>query len=512
MPIPTNKRLADALIGHNVDLHRVEAQFNLEIQKLLEKLKKDLLKELAAAELDTPRTDWQKARMREFLKASEATIKDTYDNINSRMTDNLKGLIEVSSDAIVINYNKTLGADLLQPVKWTDETLHRIASDTMIQGAVSREWWSRQSTGFTNKFKDEMRMGMLKGENLAQLKKRIVQDVIDFTNIPKRDIIRTAKRNAEALVRTSTLTVMREAHLDVYSANLDVLDGVQWLSTLDSRTTEQCRARDGLVWTLPDYQPKGHNIPFPGPSPHWNCRSVIIPVTKSWEELAKEAGGDTELAKQLDDIPEGQRASIGGPVEGGMTYNEWFAGQTPERQDEVNKPLTSDDVWVAKRSDSKIDPKAYKEWASKVLETWQASDEVRAVGTMDETLIKKIKAEGLKPLSATIEISDRDILHIMRETKLDRGAAIPTDSLLELPAILQNPRAVLFDKRDSNLLYVFEPDGVDRHGKFVVKIGIKSSVAGSKSKQVLNRIMTAGLVPRLNLVDQTFYKTLIGVL
>jgi len=92
------------------------------------------------------------------------------------------------------------------------------------------------------------------------------------------------------------------------------------------------------MWSLPDYQPKGHNIPFPGASPHWNCRSVIIPVTKSWEELAKEAGGDTELAKQLDEIPEGERASIGGPVPAGMTYKEWFGEQTKKRQLEILRP------------------------------------------------------------------------------------------------------------------------------------------------------------------------------
>jgi hypothetical protein len=94
---------------------------------------------------------------------------------------------------------------------------------------------------------------------------------------------------------------------------------------------------DGLEWTLPNaesdqYEPKGHNQKFPGPSAHWNCRSVVIPVTKTWEQLAKEAGGDSRLAKELDNIEPSERASLGGPVDASVTYQEWFAGQPEDVQ------------------------------------------------------------------------------------------------------------------------------------------------------------------------------------
>jgi hypothetical protein len=66
---------------------------------------------------------------------------------------------------------------------------------------------------------------------------------------------------------------------------------VQWVSTLDSRTTEICIALDGLQWTLPDYEPIGHKVDFPGAIAHWGCRSTQIAVVKSWEEL----GGKPEI-------------------------------------------------------------------------------------------------------------------------------------------------------------------------------------------------------------------------
>jgi hypothetical protein len=120
--------------------------------------------------------------------------------------------------------------------------------------------------------------------------------------------------------------------MDVYEANSDVIGSVQWLATLDGRTTPLYRALDGLEWTLPEYLPKDHNQPFPGPSAHWNCRSVVIPITKTWEQLAKEAGGDSRLAKELDNIEPSERASLGGPVDASVTYQEWFAGQPEDVQ------------------------------------------------------------------------------------------------------------------------------------------------------------------------------------
>jgi hypothetical protein len=61
-------------------------------------------------------------------------------------------------------------------------------------------------------------------------------------------------------------------------------------------------------------------------------------VTKTWEELAKEAGGDSDFAKKLDGIPGKERASMGGPVATDTTYESWFAEQDRERQLEILGP------------------------------------------------------------------------------------------------------------------------------------------------------------------------------
>ncbi len=343
-------RIHRALIGHAVDLTRVEGGMRVKIRALLQKLGEDLAKEVLGSGLDTPRTAWQRARLQALVEAADEKITNTYGLISSSLSDQLKGLVQITGEAVITACNDAIGARLLAPVNWTSEQLARIADDTLIRGARSFEWWSRQGRDLSEAFGDEMRVGMLRGESLDQLRDRILGsgisgvgrvgkvDLRKVRDLDRRGLIKAARRNAEALVRTSVIAVSNQAHLDVFSANLDVIGGIQWVSTLDTRTTPVCRALDGLTWSLPSYEPRGHDQAFPGSTAHWCCRSTQIPVTRSWEELARAAGGNTRLARELDKIPVGQRASLGKAVSGDLTYEDWFKSQPAARQKEILGP------------------------------------------------------------------------------------------------------------------------------------------------------------------------------
>jgi len=70
------------------------------------------------------------------------------------------------------------------------------------------------------------------------------------------------RRQLDTLVRTITNHTSSVARDQVYHANRDILDGYQWVATLDNRTTMICGSRDGKV-----YQ-EGIG---PMPPAHWNC-------------------------------------------------------------------------------------------------------------------------------------------------------------------------------------------------------------------------------------------------
>ena len=104
------------------------------------------------------------------------------------------------------------------------------------------------------------------------------------------------------------------AYYPLYARNKRLVKGVQWVSTLDGRTSAICRARDGQ-----DYDPeKG-----PRPPAHPNCRSGTTPVLKSWREMG------------LSGLPPSTRASMNGQVAEDLTYDAWLRKQPVSFQDEV---------------------------------------------------------------------------------------------------------------------------------------------------------------------------------
>lgn len=112
-----------------------------------------------------------------------------------------------------------------------------------------------------------------------------------------------SKREADAMVHTSIAHVNSSAQMAAFAANADKLEGYQWLSILDSRTSTQCRSLDGLIFAVG----KG-----PVPPIHVLCRSSTIPVVKGTKKTGlRRASG-----------PRGDHN-----VRGNVTYYEWLKRQ-----------------------------------------------------------------------------------------------------------------------------------------------------------------------------------------
>lgn len=121
------------------------------------------------------------------------------------------------------------------------------------------------------------------------------------------------KREADAMVRTSLQHVSAQAQQLVMDDNSDIIEGYVWISTLDSRTTTQCRSLDGKTF-----------LPGKGPVPpiHINCRSTTIPKIKGVDLLSNTS-----------------RASKGGQVPASQSYYEWLKTQSNTFQDDALGPF-----------------------------------------------------------------------------------------------------------------------------------------------------------------------------
>lgn len=195
--------------------------------------------------------------------------------------------------------------------------LRSLSSNAMIDEAPTADFWAQQDD-VTHKFANEMRKGLAVGETNAQLTARIV----GTKNVP--GVMPISRTKAAALVHSSVMTVANSARLATYRKNADIINGVQFLGTLDGNTCLECGVRDGMTWDLDGMALPGTDLPFKAPPLHKNCRCVLTPVMKPMSEIS---GGTLP-----DIIDRGTRASSGGQVSNKLKFVDWFKSRTVSQQ------------------------------------------------------------------------------------------------------------------------------------------------------------------------------------
>lgn len=407
MPQSLNEIIVDEINVHAVNLERLKAGQVSKVGKMLKTLEKDLVQEIAAyAPTDVSAMSYKQKRLEALLQQTRATIATHYKKISNEHKDALKRVAKIEGDYSQDLINKPVGVQIAS-VALSPEQLTAIAGDAVVNGTIQSEWWKRQAEATRQRFADSMRQGMLRGETLDELVRRVRgTKAKGYTD----GIMNLSKKQAETLVRTSVQTVANAARIESYKNNADVIKAVQQISTLDGRTSQICIARSGKVWSLPDFKPIGHSIRWaggPGGNLHWNCRSTVAPVTKSWEELGadgiqtggkpaqdvdayfkkrlKERLGDKISDAQLDDMVRNTQASMDGYVPESMDYESWLKTKPEAFQkkilgdpkyklwksgkitfsdliDESNRPLSIDELekLIADRNKPKPEPKPKK--------------------------------------------------------------------------------------------------------------------------------------------------------
>lgn len=304
-------KIASRTIRASVNLVRLEAHLKKGVRRSLNAMRRELVAEIN--DRAAVRTPFNAARLSQLLKSADATISSTYDSISASHLVNMTELARVQAGVAAATVNKSIGAVLVEST-FSATQLKTIASSGLIDGAPSAEWWGRQAKYVKEKFADNIRVGMLRGETVGELVARI--------QAPGTGLMSKANHVAETLVRSSVQTVNNSARLEVHAQNEDIFDGFQWISALDSETCNECASLDTLTWDN-NQEPIGHGITYPGPIAHFGCRCTIIDVLKPWSELIE----DPDLAAKLDAAEAenpGTRASMDGQVSAKMSYDEWL--------------------------------------------------------------------------------------------------------------------------------------------------------------------------------------------
>lgn len=330
--LPTNEVLIDLYLERTIDLMRLEAGTARKVLALLKSLEKDLVVEIARVDpTGTLRERYQRDRMSKLLANVKEIIRAAYRGVNSVMIAELRELADVEAAWTVGSFNSAIGVEFVD-TQLTRGFLETLVSDTLIQGAPTKEWWGRQAAGLVQKFSDEIRRGVAAGESNAVLIDRI------RGTATQRGVMDISETSAARLIRASVQTIANTAREKTYADNSDIIASLQWHATLDTKTSPWCYARDGKHYTPVEHKPIDSDIPWlEGPGKlHWGCRSTSVPVLKTWRALGIDA----------DEIPPGTRSSMDGQVPAPMTFEKWLEKQSYARQKTVLGD-TKVDLWRA---------------------------------------------------------------------------------------------------------------------------------------------------------------------
>lgn len=312
-----NDDLLDRAVSHAIGLQRLSTATVRRIIALLNRVDADLEDQIRRVLAEIERggftiADTRRRRLEQLLRQVRELNAAAYERVGERLAGDLAQLATYEAEF----QTRMVGTTL--PVEWNlslpnERQLEAIVNSQPFRGRILREWVAELDTSRAKAISDAVKIGITEGETTDQIVRRIRGTRAQQY---RNGILEIHRRHAEAVVRTATNHVASRAREATYAANADIIQGVVWVSTLDTRTTPICQARDGKVYPLDS---------GPRPPAHWNCRSATAPVTKSWKEL----GFDAE------EIPASTRASMNGQVPAETTYGEWLRRQDRQTVEEV---------------------------------------------------------------------------------------------------------------------------------------------------------------------------------
>jgi len=304
----TNELLQEKAISHAVYLERYKTHEVRKIMGLLNSVDNDIVNSLLTKSDGT----WTKKRMEKLLASIRDLNKEAFVEVKKRMSEDLKELgeyeasyqVKAFADSIPINLN------IVQP---SPNQLWAAAMSKPLQDELFSNSLKTLERSRIRQIEGAVRNGFVEGQTIQQIGRRIRGS----RKLQYKDgILEVNRRQAEAWARTAVAHVASSARERTFQENQSILKGVQFIATLDNKTTVICASYDGEVFDI-DTGPR--------PPLHWSCRSTICPVVKSWKELGI----------NLKEAPAGTRASMNGQVPSSMNYQKWLERQSVKTQEEV---------------------------------------------------------------------------------------------------------------------------------------------------------------------------------
>ena len=119
----------------------------------------------------------------------------------------------------------------------SEEQIYASVNARPFEGLLLKDWYKGLEDGAFRRVKQNIMQGYVEGQTTDQ----IVRNIRDVSEGRSR-------RAAETAVRTALAHTSNIARNESYRRNKRVIKAIEWVATLDNRTTAVCRARDGMTY------------------------------------------------------------------------------------------------------------------------------------------------------------------------------------------------------------------------------------------------------------------------
>ena len=261
-------------------------------------------------------TIFNKKRLNALLLDVKTLQRDIYDDYTKQLTLDLIdiGVAQASTEGksyerVIASFESTIpaAAQVSAAIRVNPLQVEGYTGNPLLEPFI-KDWSSQKIQQVNTVIQQGYYQGQTNAQIAANLRGTKTNNYNDGewakVNRSNRTIVRTAVQHASTQARHETM-----------NQNTDLIKGYEWVSTLDSRTSAQCSALDGMRFGLGE-----------GPLPplHPNCRSsTTVVLDEKYDFLDK---GATRASKG---------ASGGKQVDAKETYYSWLKGQPKAFQEEA---------------------------------------------------------------------------------------------------------------------------------------------------------------------------------
>lgn len=310
MAVPES--LVDSTVRHAVYLERLKSGEANQMVSFLQEVDREIRKKLL---MRSEIAAYKRDKLNRLLKEIDTLLTGLYAKQTAGLIGSLKELAEYESGFEARSLNAVVGgvtfATPADSTVWAAATQDPMSVRGAQGGKLLEPFIADWSHSEVEAVKNRIRQGAFEGQTNAE----IVRSIRGTKALRYKDgLLEITRRHAEAIVRTAVQHVASTARSQTWQHNADLVTGYRWVSTLDSRTTTQCRSLDGQKFEMGD-----------GPLPplHIGCRSTTV----------------AELNDGLDFLDKGgTRSSANGYVDADLTYYQWLKRQPAAFQDSAVGP------------------------------------------------------------------------------------------------------------------------------------------------------------------------------